>query len=156
MKAMTRKWIYILPVALVLAVGCATTDTAINDDPYGTTVATSGGTEPMVEARNAPSPAEAPTHDPLGPPPRIESPIGQQYPSSIAGGTGNTTGSGTNTNLNPPPALVIERPSTVVVTETLIEPAPVPPPPAPVIAYVEPEPEPEPPIIETRVMVTKD
>jgi hypothetical protein len=152
---MTRKWIYVLPVALVLAVGCATTDTAMIDDPYGTTAITTGGTEPAVEASNAPTPVEAPTHDPLGPPPRIESPIGQQYPSSIAGGSGNTTGSGTNTNLNPPPALIIETPSTVVITETLIEPAPVPPPPPPVVVAVV-EPEPEPPIIETRVMVTKD
>lgn len=150
---MTRKWFYVLPVALVFVMACATTDTAM-DDPYGTTTVATGGVEPAVESASAPAPQDAPTYDPIGPPPRIESPIGQQFPSSVTGGSGNVSSSGLNTNLNPPPPVVVEtRESTVVVTETPIVVAePLPPPPPPVIVEAEPVPEPEP----VREMITKD
>jgi hypothetical protein len=91
---------------VLLLVACGTTDTA---DPVTTA--------DLIE------PASSETHDPPGLPPRVESPIGQTHPSSVAGGAGNTAASGTNTNLNAPETTtgtVRVAQSDVVVTETPI------------------------------------
>lgn len=70
---------------VLLLVACGSTDT----------------TAPVTTA-DVVEPASSETHDPVGLPPRVESPVGQNHPSSVSGGAGNTAASGTNTNLNQP------------------------------------------------------
>lgn len=116
-----------MAAALLLVAACATT----NDTAEVTQA-------DLIETAEA----EPSTHDPIGLPPRVVSPIGAEHPSSVAGGAGNMYGSGTNTNLNAPPPT----PAVVTVTETQIIEEPM------VSAVVEPPP---PPVVVETVTTTE-